>query len=154
MSARESVRSSKGMVAMRMYNSAVKRYLREVRKSLPCGRKERKRVLDGIRQSIENEPADGPETYEDLVSRYGSPDEIASSYFSEKSTGELIRELRIGNRVLAILLSAVVIALLLRLGWWVASYVSLMGEYPGYIVEGQPVVIEDYEIDSEGDIIK
>ena len=140
---------------MRMYNSAAKRYLRELRKSLPCGRKERKRVLEGIRQSMENKEApDGPDTYEALVSRYGSPDEIASSYFSEKSTGELIRELRIGNRVLAILLSAVVIALLLRLGWWVASYVSLMNEYPGYIVEGQPVVIEDHEIDSEGEIIK
>lgn len=140
---------------MRMCNSAAKRYLRELRKSLPCGRKERKRVMEGIRQSIEGKEApDGPDTYEALVSRYGSPDEIASSYFSEKSTGELIRELRIGNRVLAILLSAVVIALLLRLGWWVASYVSLMNEYPGYIVEGQPVVIEDYEIDSEGEIIK
>lgn len=140
---------------MRMCNSAAKRYLRELRKSLPCGRKERKRVLEGIRQSIEGKEApDGPDTYEALVSRYGSPDEIASSYFSEKSTGELIRELRIGNRVLAILLSAVVIALLLRLGWWVASYVSLMNEYPGYIVEGQPVVIEDHEIDSEGEIIK
>lgn len=104
---------------------------------------------------MENKEApDGPDTYEALVSRYGSPDEIASSYFSEKSTGELIRELRIGNRVLAILLSAVVIALLLRLGWWIASYVSLMNEYPGYIVEGQPVVIEDHEIDSEGEIIK
>ena len=119
---------------MRMCNSAAKRYLRELRKSLPCGRKERKRVLEGIRQSIENnEATDGPDTYEALVSRYGSPDEIASAYFSEKSTGELIRELRIGNRVLAIL---------------------LMNEYPGYIVEGQPVVIEDYEIDSEGEIIK
>lgn len=140
---------------MRMCNSAAKRYLRELRKSLPCGRKERKRVLEGIRQSIEGKEApDGPDTYEALVSRYGSPDEIASSYFSEKSTGELIRELRVGNRVLAILLSAVVIALLLRLGWWVASYVSLMNEYPGYIVEGQTVVIEDYEIDSEGEIIK
>lgn len=140
---------------MRMCNSAAKRYLRELRKSLPCGRKERKRVLEGIRQSIEGKEApDGPDTYEALVSRYGSPDEIASSYFSEKSTGELIRELRVGNRVLAILLSAVVIALLLRLGWWVASYVSLMNEYPGYIVEGQPVVIEDHEIDSEGEIIK
>ena len=140
---------------MRMCNSAAKRYLRELRNSLPCGRKERKRVLEGIRQSIEGKEApDGPDTYEALVSRYGSPDEIASSYFSEKSTGELIRELRVGNRVLAILLSAVVIALLLRLGWWVASYVSLMNEYPGYIVEGQPVVIEDYEIDSEGEIIK
>ena len=140
---------------MRMCNSAAKRYLRELRKSLPCGRKERKRVLEGIRQSIENnEATDGPDTYEALVSRYGSPGEIASAYFSEKSTGELIRELRIGNRVLAILLSAVVIALLLRLGWWTASYVSLMNEYPGYIVEGQTVVIEDYEIDSEGEIIK
>ncbi len=140
---------------MRMCNSAAKRYLRELRKSLPCGRKERKRVLEGIRQSIEDEEAtDGPDTYEALVSRYGSPDEIASAYFSEKSTGELIRELRIGNRVLAILLSAVVIALLLRLGWWIASYVSLMNEYPGYIVEGQLVVIEDHEIDSEGEIIK
>ena len=140
---------------MRMCNSAAKRYLRELRKSLPCGRKERKRVLEGIRQSMESKEAiDGPDTYEALVSRYGSPDEIASSYFSEKSTGELIRELRIGNRVLAILLSAVVIALLLRLGWWIASYVSLMNEYPGYIVEGQPVVIEDHEIDSEGEIIK
>ena len=140
---------------MRICNSAAKRYLRELRKSLPCGRKERKRVLEGIRQSMENKEApDGPDTYEALVSRYGSPDEIASAYFSEKSTGELIRELRIGNRVLAILLSAVVIALLLRLGWWIASYVSLMNEYPGYIVEGQPVVIEDHEIDSEGEIIK
>ena len=140
---------------MRMCNSAAKRYLRELRNSLPCGRKERKRVLEGIRQSIENnEATDGPDTYEALVSRYGSPDEIASSYFSEKSTGELIRELRIGNRVLAILLSAVVIALLLRLGWWVITYRSLMSEAPGYIVVGEPVVIEDYEIDSEGEIIK
>ncbi len=140
---------------MRMCNSAAKRYLRELRKSLPCGRKERKRVLEGIRQSIENnEATDGPDTYEALVSRYGSPDEIASAYFSEKSTGELIRELRIGNRVLAILLSAVVIALLLRLGWWVITYRSLMSEAPGYIVVGEPVVIEDYEIDSEGEIIK
>lgn len=140
---------------MRMCNSAAKRYLRELRKSLPCGRKERKRVLEGIRQSIENnEATDGPDTYEALVSRYGSPDEIASAYFSEKSTGELVRELRIGNRVLAILLSAVVIALLLRLGWWVITYRSLMSEAPGYIVVGEPVVIEDYEIDSEGEIIK
>ena len=140
---------------MRMCNSAAKRYLRELRKSLPCGRKERKRVLEGLRQSIENnEATDGPDTYEALVSRYGSPDEIASSYFSEKSTGELIRELRIGNRIMALILAAVVIALLLRLGWWIASYVSLMNEYPGYIVEGQPVVIEDHEIDSEGEIIK
>lgn len=140
---------------MRMCNSAAKRYLRELRNSLPCGRKERKRVLEGIRQSIENnEATDGPDTYEALVSRYGSPDEIASSYFSEKSTGELVRELRIGNRVLAILLSAVVIALLLRLGWWVITYRSLMSEAPGYIVVGEPVVIEDHEIDSEGEIIK
>ena len=140
---------------MRMCNSAAKRYLRELRNSLPCGRKERKRVLEGIRQSIENKEAtDGPDTYEALVSRYGSPDEIASSYFSEKSTGELVRELRIGNRVLAILLSAVVIALLLRLGWWVITYRSLMSEAPGYIVVGEPVVIEDHEIDSEGEIIK
>lgn len=140
---------------MRMCNSAAKRYLRELRNSLPCGRKERKRVLEGIRQSMENnEATDGPDTYEALVNRYGSPDEIASAYFSEKSTGELIRELRIGNRVLAILLSAVVIALLLRLGWWVITYRSLMSEAPGYIVVGEPVVIEDYEIDSEGEIIK
>ena len=140
---------------MRMCNSAAKRYLRELRKSLPCGRKERKRVLEGIRQSMENnEATDGPDTYEALVSRYGSPDEIASSYFSEKSTGELVRGLRIGNRVLAILLSAVVIALLLRLGWWVITYRSLMSEAPGYIVVGEPVVIEDHEIDSEGEIIK
>ena len=100
-----------------------------------------------------NEATDGPDTYEALVSRYGSPDEIASSYFSEKSTGELIRELRIGNRVLAILLSAVVIALLLRLGWWIASYVSLMNEYPIYIVEGAPTVIERTEIGDNGETI-
>ena len=139
---------------MRMYNSAAKRYLRELRKSLPCGRKERKRVLEGIRQSIENEETDGPETYESIVSRYGSPDEIASAYFSEKSTGELIQELRIGNRILAVLLAAVVAALAIWLGWGAFTYVSLMDEHPGYIVEGQPVVIEDYEIDSEGEIIK
>ena len=139
---------------MRMFNSAAKRYLREIRKSLPCGRKERKCVLEDIRQSIENKEAtDGPDTYEALVSRYGSPDEIASAYFSEKSTGELIRELRIVNRVLAILLSAVVIALLLRLGWWIASYVSLMDEFPIYIVEGAPVVIERTEIGDDGETI-
>ena len=139
---------------MRMCNSAAKRYLRELRKSLPCGRKERKPVLEGIRQSIENnEATDGSDTYEALVSRYGSPDEIASSYFSEKSTGELIRELRIGNRVLAILLSAVVIALLLRLGWWVITYRSLMSEAPIYIVEGAPTVIERTEIGDNGETI-
>ena len=139
---------------MRMYNSAAKRYLRELRKSLPCGRKERKRVLEGIRQSMENGETDGTETYEALVSRYGSPDEIASSYFSEKSTGELIRELRVGNRVLAILLAAVVAALLIWFGWGAFTYVSLTSEAPGYIVEGQPIVIERHEINDEGEITK
>ena len=140
---------------MRMCNSAAKRYLRELRNSLPCGRKERKRVLESIRQSIENnEATDGPDTYEALVSRYGSPDEIASAYFSEKSTRELIRELRIGNRVLALILAGIVAALVIWFGWGAFTYVSLMDEAPGYIVEGQPVVIEDHEIDSEGEIIK
>ena len=54
---------------------------------------------------------------------------------------------------MAILLSAVVIALLLRLGWWVASYVSLMNEYPIYIVEGAPTVIEGTEIGDNGETI-
>ena len=140
---------------MRMCNSAAKRYLRELRNSLPCGRKERKRVLEGIRQSIENnEATDGPDTYEALVSRYGSPDEIASAYFSEKSTRELIRELRIGNRVLALLLAAIVAALLIWFGWGAFTYVSLTSEAPGYIVEGQPIVIERHEINDEGEIVK
>ena len=139
---------------MRMCNSAAKRYLRELRNSLPCGRKERKRVLEGIRQSIEDKEAiDGPDTYEALVSRYGSPDEIASAYFSEKSTGELIRELRIGNRVLALLLAGIVAALLIWFGWWIASYVSLMDEFPIYIVEGTPTVIERTEIGDNGETI-
>ena len=101
-----------------------------------------------------NEATDGPDTYEALVSRYGSPDEIASSYFSEKSTGELIRELRIGNRILALILAGIVAALAIWLGWGAFTYVSLMSEAPGYIVVGEPVVIEDHEIDSEGEIIK
>lgn len=139
---------------MRMCNSAAKRYLRELRKSLPCGRKERKRVLEGIRQSIENnEATDGPDTYEALVSRYGSPDEIASSYFSEKGTGELIRELRIGNRILALILAGIVAALAIWFGWGAFTYVSLMDEYPIYIVEGAPTVIERTEIGDNGETI-
>lgn len=139
---------------MRMCNSAAKRYLRELRNSLPCGRKERKRALEGIRQSIENKEAtDGPDTYEALVSRYGSPDEIASSYFSEKSTGELIRELRIGNRIMALILAGIVAALAIWLGWGAFTYVSLMDEYPIYIVEGAPTVIERTEIGDNGETI-
>lgn len=148
-------KSSKGMIAMRIDDPAGKKYLREVGKALPCGRKERKRILEDLCQSITNESQPGKAlSYEELVARMGTPEEIAFSCLSEKESRELLKELKTKNRNLKILLATAAAAIAIWIGYWAVSYISLMDEFPGYIVEGAPVVVEQYEIPSEGDNAK
>ena len=80
---------------MRMPDRAARRYLRQVRRGLPCSRKRKRAFLETVARDIEEYLRETPEAdYQALVRRFGSPIQIAEDYLEETDTLELIRGLQ------------------------------------------------------------
>lgn len=108
---------------MEKLNRDTKRYLREIRSWIPCAGKMRREVLEEIRGTLaeflsENPDADFPA----LVARFGTPQQIASTYVDEAETGELLNALRIRKKMVRI---ACVTAVILISIWATAVTIEL-----------------------------
>lgn len=73
--------------------------------------------------------------YEHLVARFGSPEQIAATYVDEMESGELINSLRIKRKILCLVVGAVIMALIIWLGYLRICYLEVK-ENTGYIVVG------------------
>lgn len=94
---------------MQKLNRPARRYLRQIRGWLPCAGSMKRKMLAEIRETLLEFLADHPDADEQaIVSRFGAPQQIASSYVEEAETGELLRKLRIRRRVVSIACAAAV----------------------------------------------
>ena len=67
---------------MRMPDRAARRYLRQVRRWLPCSRKRKRAFLETVGRDIEEYLRETPEAdYQALVRRFGSPIQTEEDYF-------------------------------------------------------------------------
>lgn len=93
------------------------RYCREVRRMLPCRGEQRRRIMEKIRAMVDHYAEENARVgYEDLVSRFGTPEQIASACLNEQDERIIIQDMRFGKRVTAIVLSTVVVFLLMWAG--------------------------------------
>lgn len=123
-------------------NVHLMRYLWEVREELPGNRRQKKQILSRVESSvrdfvIKNSGAD----YNAIVSRFGTPTQIAESNIAEMDTAELLGNLQIHRRIVVIILAAATLLVMVRFGFRLAAYLEYYKKVNGY------AVVEVIEID-------
>lgn len=123
-------------------NVHLMRYLWEVREELPGNRRQKEQILSRVESSIrdfviENSGAD----YNAIVSRFGTPTQIAESNIAEMDTAELLGNLQIHRRIVVIILAAATLLVMVRFGFRLAAYLEYYKKVNGY------AVVEVIEID-------
>ena len=77
-----------------MHENLIHRYCRAVGSYLPCSPRQKREILLGLRQRLEDHCAEHPESAEDLEAAFGTPQAVAAAYIDDMDTGELLAALR------------------------------------------------------------
>lgn len=122
-------------------NREVRKYIKEIRKGIPCGGMQKKRVVERVKVSIREYVTKTPNpSYNDLLLRFGSPEEIAVSCVEEQEANELIHNLQIRRKIVMIIAS---LAFVIILVWGIVvacAYCENRSDNDGYI---ERIVSED-----------
>ena len=124
-----------------MIDKDIKTYLDNIGKYLVCTKKQKKIILENIETSVRDyvENANVNDISE-IVSRFGSPEDIAKSYLAEFVKPADVRKALNKKKVLV---AGVVIALVIWLIVGFFAWFDAHNEGPGYIVEGPAVEVEE-----------
>ena len=107
-------------------DTALKRYYRNIRKDLPCSYKMKKRIMQQIRESVDQFLEQNPDADFDAVQlHFGEPQTIALSYIEDQDAPELLRRMRIRKKVLAIVAGTMALVLAV---WMVAMAWAVINE--------------------------
>ncbi|MBR2831616.1 MAG: hypothetical protein IKE57_01675 [Oscillospiraceae bacterium] len=91
---------------------AVRRYLRQVNKYLPCAAGMRHKLILQLHKGLNAFIHDEPDTnYEKIVAQFGRPEDVAASYVESAGTSEILRSLLIRKKIITVIIavSAVII---------------------------------------------
>ena len=125
-----------------VWNVHLLRYLWEVREELPGNRRQKKQILSRVEASVRDFVTENPDAnYNAIVSRFGTPTQIAESNIAEMDTAELLGNLQIHRRIVAIVLATAILLVMFRLGFRLAAYLEFYKDMNGY------AVVEVIEID-------
>lgn len=134
------------MLKLKKNERAVREYIKQVSKAMPCGEREKRKVIEAIEMTIEEEYCESTGiSYDGLVRRIGSPTEIAESYLSQVNAADMARRVRYRSSILKIVVAAAAVALLIWGGYCAVSYFSFKDEMPIYIVEGEVEIVDRVE---------
>lgn len=100
-----------------MHEKLIYRYCRAVGSYLPCSLRQKREILLGLRQRLEDHCAEHPESAEDLEAAFGTPQAVAAAYIDDMDTGELLAALRQRRRILRL----VGVGLLAALAIWLTA---------------------------------
>ena len=121
---------------MVMRNAQVRKYLREIQESLPCTGKAKRGITRKINGMIDNAILEEPDlTYEMLVKRFGTPQQIAASCVDEMETPELLKKLRIKKKIIAVVCATAAIILAIWVGVVTTATLDHYSEMNGYFEE-------------------
>ena len=93
---------------------AAKRYLREVRRNLPCSFQTKRELLLRIRDSLTDFAEERPHAcYEDITEQFGEPTDVADAYFADLPAAQLRKALQTARFIRRVLIVVCVLAVLL-----------------------------------------
>lgn len=107
-------------------------YYKEIYSAIPCERKKKAAFMSEFRAQIEEFTESSPETdIEEIISVFGSPEEISEGFIKELTGREIRKKLTI-KRIIAFFISAV---LLIWAVFAVISLIDVHSEAHGYFSE-------------------
>ena len=113
---------------MKPVNRAARKYCRQVRSWLPGG-KLRRPVMEQLYCAVNDYTLQNPRAnFSALELHFGSPKAVAAAYVKAMDTKEVLRSLRLRQRILALVISAV---LLLSIAWTAHNIYNLYRVYIG-----------------------
>ena len=90
-----------------------KRYLRAVKRWMPCSGKLKRGIMAQIDNCVQEYMEKNPNaSFDDICAQLGSPQEIAAAYIDNADTAEILKNLRVRRRVVTIVISAILIILI------------------------------------------
>ena len=128
----------------KLTNRACARYLRQVRRLLPCARKEKDRITTPLRESLEGFSAETPEAREaDVLERFGAPETVAASCLENMETKGVLRRMQLRRRMV-MAVTSVALAMLVS---WGCFQLIVHQELRESVLSGYSVISE-VEVDS------
>lgn len=107
----------------------IRRYLWDVSRELPGNRKQKKKILSRVENSVREFASEQPNAdYAAIVKWFGSPEKIAESYVAEMDTREVITGLRFGEKVFHITAASALIIVIL----WLCVITLAMKDHKNY----------------------
>ena len=122
--------------------NAAKRYLREVKRNLPCSFKTKYELLARLQEGLADFTEECPHAnYEDIVERFGSPTDVADAYFADIPAPQLRKALQTA-RFIRLLLTTVIVLIMLLYAFLIGmsiynNHISLIRGYGVSIDQGE-----------------
>lgn len=115
---------------------ALKRYIRSIRRVLPCCRKMKKSIISQLNQSIKDFLVQHPNADADMLqAHFGTPQQIAATCIDVQNTPAMLKKYSLKKRVQAITVSTMA-TLILTLSGYIAFDAYLdTGYETKYVVE-------------------
>lgn len=102
-----------------MRNDPISRYCRRVGRQLSCTKSHKKELLSGLRDELMEKRLSEPLTKETLYAAVGTPKEIAAQLMESLDPAEIGKARTQKRRVLVVILSAVLLAVFLLIGYYI-----------------------------------
>lgn len=108
---------------MNVTKASLRKYYRQISEELICPRTEKKKILADIKSNITCYLEENPDTdFDGVQAHFGTPGQIAAAYIGEIDTPEIIRKLKIRNRIVAAVCIAVGVCVFL----WSAGIIAAL----------------------------
>lgn len=126
---------------MTIKDRAVKKYLRQIRRLIPCSGNEKRQILAGISQSVENYLAENPQAdWATFQSHFGTPEQITATYIDGMEAVEIMNKFKKKKIIVGVVAGALVLALVIWLvavasAWWIANKETTGNYYEVEIIE-------------------
>ena len=122
------------------------KYLRKIKAAISCSKDTKKELMKIIKNDIDAFLLECPDATEnDIINKFGSPDELAKSYLASLDISEVNSQLRKIKSVKQIVISSICIVILIILVLFVGIYLYC-NEEPTYVNEGPRIPGEPYVI--------
>ena len=125
-------------------------YLRQVSWELPGRRKQKRKILEGMKACVQDFLSENPDAgYADMVHRFGSAERIAESYVSEMEIPELLQQMQIRQRICYFTMVIITVLAIIRGGLTIVAYIDHFMDMQGYATV--EVIVIDETVFEEGD---
>ena len=122
-------------------NAGIRQFLREIRKNIPGGGKRKGQILRQVKASVLEYLAEVPSaSYGDLLTRFGTPAQIAETYLEELDVPDLRKQLTIRKRILLIVSLVAICIILLWTGVVCAALAEAKSNMGGVVTDEIEIV--------------